>query len=307
MNTVFSNSTKGLLLVGCGTTLFSSKSILIQMTFNAGATVDQLMLVRMLLALPIYIFMGIWAWSRLNKKPTLKTFLFMALPGFACYHIASYLDMWALQFLSAGLERIVLFSYPIFVVIFRVMTGNRLAAAQLVGLLIAYLGVILFFLQDIRLHEGTSTMAVLALLLAAVLTAYYMLSSQKYGQAYNSDLFTAVAMGVTGFTIPLHYISAHGMDVSGISREVWMYGALLSIVFTVLASFLLNRGISFVGAQSGSVTGMLGPMITLALASWLLDQPFTLIHFFSVVLTVLGVSLVTHSSWVFSVLKYVKR
>lgn len=300
----FSNTTKGFLFVACGTTLFSSKSILIQVTFNAGATVDQLMLVRMLLALPVYILMGVWAWSRLQSKPTINTLMLIALPGFACYHIASYLDMWALQFLTAGLERIVLFSYPIFVVIFRVITGNRLTRSQLVGLLIAYLGVIIFFLQDIRLHQGTSMIAVFAVLFAAVLTAYYMLASQKYGQAYNSDLFTAVAMGVTGFTIPLHYVSVHGFNVSEITRTVWMYGALLSIVFTVLASFLLNRGISLVGAQSGSVTGMLGPMITLALAAWLLDQPFTLVHCLAVLLTVFGVSLVTNSTWIFRTVRY---
>jgi drug/metabolite transporter (DMT)-like permease len=203
--------------------------------------------------------------------------------------------MWALQFLTAGLERIVLFSYPLFVVIIRVFQGQGINRVQLLGLVVAYLGVRGVFLQDIQLHENTSVIAVVAVFIAAILTAFYMLASQHYGGRYSSDLFTAVAMGITGFTIPIHYFSQHGLDLTNISLQIWGYGVILSLAFTVLASFVLNRGIGIVGAQTGSVAGMLGPMITLTIAAWVLDQPFTVIHGIAITITVLGVSMVTHS------------
>ena len=292
-----SPSVKGMLLVCLGTTLFSSKSILIQLAYQVDATVDQLMLIRMLVALPCYLLMGFWAWGRLTEKPSPKTLLLIALPGFGCYHLASYLDMWALQFLSAGLERVLLFSYPIIVIVMSALQGTRLMRAQWLGVIVAYAGVGLFFLQDVRLHAEVSLLAVGAVLLAALFMAFYMRASQTYGTRYSSDLFTAVAMGITGLTIPIHYVSLHGIDLgtslAGISAEIWVYGIVLSLVMTVLASLLLNRGIGLVGANRGSVVGMLGPMVTLLAAAWVLEQPVTPLHLLAVLITVLGVALVT--------------
>lgn len=289
------DNTKGILLVCLGTTLFSSKSILIQWAFNAGASVDQLMLIRMLIALPFYFVAGLWAWKKLEHKPPLSAFALIALPGFACYHIASYLDMWALQFLTAGLERIILFSYPIIVVVIQAFRGHSINRVQWLGLATAYLGVLLFFRQDVQLYQSTSMLAVSAVFVAALLTAYYVLASQKFGRQYSSDFFTAVAMGITGLTIPSHFVVMNGFNLSGIGLDIWAYGAFLSIVLTVFASFALNRGIGLAGAQKGSVAGMLGPMITLLMAAWILNQPFTLMHGLAVAVTVLGVSLVTQS------------
>jgi len=284
---------KGMLLVCIGTTLFSSKSILIQLAYQVGASVDQLMLIRMLVALPCYLLMGLWAWKRLTVKPSGRDLLFMALPGFACYHLVSYLDMWSLQFLTAGLERILLFSYPVMVIAIGVMLGGRLTARQYLGVSIAYLGMGVFFVQDLRMQDEVPLMAVAAVLLAALLTAFYMRASQTYGQRYNSDLFTAVAMGITGLTIPSHYVALHGVNLEGISTTIWGYGIVLSLVMTVLASFLLNRGIAIVGASRGSVVGMLGPMVTLFVAAAALSQPVTALHIFAVLVTVCGVALVT--------------
>jgi len=289
----FSPILKGMLLVCLGTTLFSSKSILIQLAYQLGASVDQLMLIRMLVALPCYLLLGVWAWKRLAIKPCGRDFALMALPGFACYHLASYLDMWALQFLSAGLERILLFSYPIMVIAIGVLQGGRLTARQSLGTLVAYLGMGLFFVQDLRVQAEVPLQAVAAVLLAAILTAFYMRASQTFGRRYSSDLFTAVAMGITGLTIPSHYVAVHGVSLAGISATVWGYGIVLSLVMTVLASFVLNRGIAMVGASRGSVVGMLGPMVTLFAAAAVLNQPITALHIAAVAVTVCGVALVT--------------
>jgi drug/metabolite transporter (DMT)-like permease len=297
MNTL-SPSVKGMLLVSLGTTLFSSKSILIQLAYQVGATVDQLMLIRMLVALPCYLLMGFWAWGRLTDKPDIKTLFLIALPGFGCYHIASYLDMWALQFLSAGLERVLLFSYPIIVIGLSALQGSRLTGAQWFGVLVAYVGVGLFFMGDIYVHEQVSLLAAAAVLVAALFTAFYMRASQTYGKRYSSDLFTAVAMGITGLTIPSHYMALHGVNLgvslANISAEIWVYGIVLSLVMTVLASVVLNRGIGLVGASRGSVVGMLGPMVTLLVAAWLLGQSITSLHILAVFITVLGVAMVTN-------------
>jgi len=147
--------------------------------------------------------------------------------------------------------------------------------------------------QDLRVQTEVPLQAVAAVLLAALLTAFYMRASQTYGQRYSSDLFTAVAMGITGLTIPSHYVTVHGVNLVGISATVWGYGIVLSLVMTVLASFVLNRGIAMVGASRGSVVGMLGPMVTLFVAAAILKQPITPWHIVAVAVTVCGVALVT--------------
>lgn len=299
-------SLKGILLVSLGTTLFSSKSILIQLAYESGATVDQLMLIRMLVALPFYIVLGVLAWRSLKSKPQLIDCALIMLPGFACYHIASYLDMWSLQFLTAGLERVILFSYPIFVVIIRAFQGEYMNRVQVLGLALAYAGVLVFFYQDLQLHDVVSPVAVGAVLIAACLTAFYMLASQKYGRKFSSDFFTALAMGVTGFTIPMHYTFVFGFNADGISLTIFSYAVVLSLFATVLASVVLNRGIHIIGAQKGSVAGMLGPMITLCLAALILDQPFTLLHATATCMTILGVTVVTKPVVLSSALKSIK-
>jgi drug/metabolite transporter (DMT)-like permease len=141
-------------MVTLGTLLFSAKSIVIQWLFGFGVSVEQLLLMRMMVSFPFYLILGglpIRHMRRRGKRlPSLSQCLGMIVAGMLCYHAAAYLDMWALQRITAGLERTILFSYPLMVAIIQHFRGDKLKALQWASLGLAYVGIWLFFMKTTK-------------------------------------------------------------------------------------------------------------------------------------------------------------
>lgn len=283
----------GLLMVMIGTLLFSSKSILIQWLFSLGVGLEQLMLMRMLLSLPLYVLIGYFGIQSMRRRgrplPSWRDYTAMAFAGMLCYHVAAYMDMWALQQISAGLERTILFSYPLMIAVIQHFREQRLHQIQWLSLCVAYLGIWLFYHEDQRLLGDDILWGALAVLFAAALTAYYILASQHFTRRYHSDLFTAAAMGATAFSITGHVSLFAPTFVWVFSLPILVGVVVLACCCTVLASVLVNRGIAASGAVYGSIAGMVGPLITVALSAVFLGTPITIRHIFALLLVVLGV------------------
>jgi len=290
----------GIVLVIIGTTLFSSKSILIQWIMQQGVNVEQLMVLRMSFSFPLFLAMGIWSYQRLTIKPQIQDYLAIMLVGILCYHLASYLDMWALQSISAGLERILLFSYPIFVTIYQRFRGEKFVPTQYIGAILSYLGILIFFWEDQSHTQDSLVWGVVAMVIAAMLTAMFTIASQTYGNKLNSYFFTSVAMGITALSIGLHtliYMQTNAQEFAQLSWNfsavTWFGISILAIACTLIASICFNRGISLAGASAGSIAGTIGPIITIVLSALFFGEIITWIHWFGVALVVLGVGLVS--------------
>ena len=283
----------GILMVTLGTLLFSAKSIVIQWLFGFGVSVEQLLLMRMMVSFPFYLILGglpIRHMRRRGKRlPSLSQCLGMIVAGMLCYHAAAYLDMWALQRITAGLERTILFSYPLMVAIIQHFRGDKLKALQWASLGLAYVGIWLFYYEDHQIFGDVIFWGAIAVVLAAALTSYYVLASQHYTRQIHSDLFTSVAMSVTALSISTHVGVFAPSFTLVLSLPIIMRVFVLAVCCTVLASVLLNRGIAVSGAVYGSIAGMLGPLITVLLSGAVLGAPITSRHGLAPALVIVGV------------------
>lgn len=286
------NNNLGLIYVILATVLFSSKSIIVQFLYLLGAPVEQILSLRMLLSAPLYILIAVSSAKALkelgHQLPNTNEYFKIILCGFMCYHLASYLDMWALQYITAGLERLILFTYPLVVAIYQRIRGEILTGIQYFGIVFSYLGVILFYFEDHDMNSGVHLVGVIAVICAVILTATFVVKSQHYSRKYSSAFFTSVAMGFASLTINAQVLLVGDLDSWKFTPSVLGLIACIAFFCTVIPSFLLNKGICNFGAVKSSVVGMIGPPITVLMSNYFLSTETTKLHYIALGMVILG-------------------
>jgi len=293
--------TIGVLFAVIGTFLFALKSIFIKLAYIEGATADEVLLLRMLLAAPFYLGMLIYLRKKSEQTHHSKiqashVAKMMAL-GFMGYYLASYLDLAGLVYISAQLERLTLFTYPTMIAILAwIFLGEAITRMVIVSLLFCYLGLWIMYGQEIVHTDLTSndvTKGVLLVLGSALSYSIYVIFAKPMIQKFGSRFFTSIAMlGSTVFVI-IHFSLQHPWELSEISGKVWFYAVLLAFVSTVIPSFMVAEAISRIGAARTSILGTAGPVFTIILAVFIIDEPFTIYHGIGVILVMVGVALVS--------------
>jgi drug/metabolite transporter (DMT)-like permease len=216
------------------------------------------------------------------------------LSGFIGYYMAAILDFEALTYITAQLERLVLFSYPLFVMILGALFFRRpMTASGTAGALVTYGGLALVFQQGLEIG-GTDMLIGTGLVLAAALAfALYQLLAQGFIARMGSMLFTSIALTAAGVASVLHYWIASGSLTFTVSGRFILIAAALAIFATVLPSFLVNAGLARIGPQATAMISTLSPLITIFLAVQLLDEPFTLVDALGTALVIAGIGYYT--------------
>lgn len=286
-----------------GALLFSTKPILIKWLYSQGVDVLPMMWMRMLLSLPFYLIAGLLAWRQLEHSVSISALVKAALTGLMGYYLASLLDLYGLQYVSAQLERLLLYAYPTLVVILgAVLFGHAFRATMLAPMLLTYAGLALMFGQDLAfLDDGSHqdlTTGTLLVLGSALAFAFYLLFSKASISRLGSVLFTAVAMTSASVVTAIHYSMSSDSQASLLalpeySTLVWTGLIGLAVFATVLPSFLVSEAIKHLGAATTSLTGTLGPVATTLLAIALLDEPFSLMG-------AIGMGMVIGGVWILS-------
>lgn len=294
-NVILSAHQYGLLLVILATILFSSKSIIIKLVYNYNIEPAMFMSLRMLISMPIFLWVlylqkKSGSFSSLNRRLLLQTILF----GISGYYVASYLDLTGLLYLSASLERLVLYSYPSIVLLLSALfLRQRLTLVLVFSLLLVYLGLIVVFLQDITKGGGETSAQLFGATLvfcSAIAFAIYFVGSEIMMRKITSQLFTTLAMLAASVVIMIHYFLQYdAVSIFTLPAMVYFYGVLVAIFCTVLPSFLLSSGISRVGAASGSIVGGVGPVMTLIMAFIFLDESITVMQACGFALVIAGI------------------
>jgi drug/metabolite transporter (DMT)-like permease len=197
--------------------------------------------------------------------------------------------MWALQFVSAGLERILLMTMPFFIAAYHLFRGDKLSSQQLIGMLVTYSGIFIFYWQEQAFETTSILLPVILLFIATGITAGFNLSSQHLGQKYSSQFFTAVAMGMSISTIVPHALTNITWSQLTWSSEIWAGLTFLALGCTVLASLFINKGVSMVGAFSASLMASLGPIVTIVASILFLDEKVSYSQWLAVIVVTLGV------------------
>ena len=284
----------GLLLAIGGTALFALKSIFIKLAYAYGVDTTTLLTLRMLLALPFYAGMLIWLLRKPDAvKPVPRELLMLIGLGFMGYYLASWLDMEGLQHISAQLERLTLYTYPIMTTLLGWLFLREKITRQIVmALILTYSGIVLLYAHEAQWNADKAMLGVTLVTGAALTFAFYVVFSKRLIGKLGSLLFTSIAMLASTLFIFMHFLATHTLaDLGVLPLPVWGYAVLLAVFSTLLPSFMVSEAIHRIGAAKTSIVGTIGPVFTILLAVWLLGEPFGWFHLAGMALVMGGVSL----------------
>jgi drug/metabolite transporter (DMT)-like permease len=278
--------------------LFSCKPIIIKWAYSHGIDALSLMLLRMALALPVYLLIGAILIRKQKNSIPIKHWSAAAFIGLFGYYLATFLDLKGLELANAQLERVILYAYPTVVVILgAVVFKHKVTKQQLGALALCYAGIFCIFLQDLTLQGEQVIHGSLLILLSAVSYAIYMLFSKQHIDRFGSLLFTCISMSSATFATIIHSTIQLGIlaDEGNIStwefsNELMAIVLLLTFAATVIPSFMISEAVKRIGPANAALTGTVGPIMTSILAVVLLGEIFTPYHGLGMVLVILGVS-----------------
>lgn len=288
----------GYLLAAAGAVLFSAKAILVKLAYLDQPAPELLLALRMGLALPFFVVVGIVAARRrslttrlVTERGTVGAAVLVGLIG---YYLASMLDFQGLVYITAQLERLVLFTYPIFVMLLgRAFFGARLTAGSLGAAAVTYLGLAVVFHQGLRLGGRDVVLGTLLVLGSALSFALYQLMAKDYIARLGSALFTSIALSAAAFACIVHYLAVADLAQFSVSPRFLAYSLAIAVFATVVPSFLVNAGLARIGPQATSMIGTVSPVATIGMAVALLGEAFTWIDALGTALVIAGVGLYT--------------
>jgi drug/metabolite transporter (DMT)-like permease len=289
--------TKGIICILIGTCCFAAKGILIKLAYRYGITASPLLMLRMLFALPFYAAIAIWIQTRehvaLNK---IEIAQIIGL-GLLSYYVSSMFDFMGLQYISAGLERLILYVYPTLVLlILAFVKHKKISRIEKLALTIAYIGMLLVFIHDIKLNSSWQLTALGSglVLISTITFAIFIVLAGDIIPRIGSMRFTAYGMLSACAGVITHNLITQGVD--GIHQPTPVYGLAFAIALfcTVIPSFLMNEGIRIIDSGRAAILGVFGPVVTLFLGALILDEALTLIQLLGATLVIGGVILTTY-------------
>jgi drug/metabolite transporter (DMT)-like permease len=284
----------GVICVLLGTFFFACKGIFIKLAYAHGITASPLLMLRMLFALPFYLAMAFWLHKQsqlaLNKKDLLQI---MGL-GLIGYYVSSLLDFWGLEFISAGLERLTLYIYPTIVMLMMAFWKKKIISRrEKIALAIAYAGMIFVFVHELQFHQTLSNTLKGGLLVftSAITYAFFVVMTSEKVRQTGSLTFTTYCMLSASAGVILHNLLVTDLHQLQQPTEVYWLALALAIFSTVIPSFLMNKGISSIGASKAAIMGSIGPVVTLFLGAWFLSETIGPVQLIGAALVIGGVSL----------------
>jgi drug/metabolite transporter (DMT)-like permease len=289
----FSNMTSGLLLAVAGSIAFSGKAIIVKLAYRYGVDAVTLVMYRMLFALPWFVLMAWWA-GRGKAALTRRDWLGVVGLGFCGYYLSSFLDFWGLEYISASLERLILYLNPTLVLVLSwFLFKKRITHRQGVAMAISYAGVLLVFGHEVTLAGTHAALGAFLVFLSAVTYALYLTYSGQMVQRLGALRLAGLATTVACFFCILQFVLLRPIANALVPDPVLWLSVLNAMACTVLPVLLVMMAIERIGPGLTAQTGMIGPMSTLLMGVWLLDEPFNIWIIAGTALVLSGVFWVT--------------
>jgi drug/metabolite transporter (DMT)-like permease len=268
-------SLSGVLLALGGAMAFSGKAIIVKLAYRYGVDAVTVIMYRMLFALPIFLAMSWWA-GRGKPALTRADWLGVLGLGLTGYYLASFLDFLGLQYVTASLERLILYLNPTLVLLLGWLLYRKpWKRVQLVGMAISYAGVLLVFGQEVRLEGSNVALGTLLVFLSAVSYAVYLVYSGQLVQRLGSLRLVGLATSVACVLCIVQFLVVHPLSAAQVPPQVIWLSVLNAVACTAVPVLLVMMAIERVGASVTAQTGMVGPMSTILMGVWLLGEPFT--------------------------------
>jgi drug/metabolite transporter (DMT)-like permease len=263
----------GLALAAAGSIAFSGKAIIVKLAYRHGVDAVTLIMYRMLFALPLFIGLAWWA-GRGKPALTRRDLLVVTGLGFSGYYLASFLDFAGLQFISASLERLILYLNPTLVLAMGVVLHRQRAAPrQLLALAVSYAGVLLVFGHEVQLTGPNTVLGAGLVFGSAVAYAVYLVFSGKEVSRLGALRLTGWATAVAcGFCIA-QFLVLRPLSAAWVAPEVIGLSLLNATLCTFAPVLMVMMAIERIGATLTAQTGMIGPLSTIAMGVLILGEP----------------------------------
>ena len=289
----------GLGLAMLGAFLFSFKPILVKLIYQQEVDTITILTYRMIFALPFYLGVGIWVLMRGESAHALdhKAIAQAAVLGVLGYYGAAYCDLYGLQFVSTQLGRMILFTYPTLVTILGwLLLGYSIRRSTFAVLFVSYIGIGFIFAHDMQVYGEDVIRGAIWVFISAVAFSFFLVFSKPLIGQLGSKLFTCVAMGAAAVVVIGHYVVERVVRLGDAALPsfdaLWLI-LFLAVFSTVLPSFFISAAISRIGASKTSIAACIGPVMTSALAVFLLEEVFGWYHLSGLILVLIAVSFVS--------------
>ncbi|QIL73611.1 DMT family transporter [Diaphorobacter sp. HDW4B] len=279
-----------------GAIAFSGKAIIVKLAYRHGVDAVTLIMFRMLFALPFFLLMAAWA-SRGKPPLTQRDWLGVIGLGISGYYLASFLDFAGLAYITAGLERLILYLTPTLVVALGwFLYRRKITRVQALGMFISYVGVLAVFGQEVRLAGSGVAWGVFLVFLSAISYAIYLVYSGQMVARLGSIRLVGLATSVACICCILQFLVLRTLSAAfDVAPQVVWLSVLNAVLCTVVPVLLTMMAIERIGSAMVSQTGLIGPLSTVLMGIWLLDEPFTTGIALGTVLVIAGIFVFTRA------------
>jgi len=286
----------GFIIAFAGSILFSTKAIIVKMAFlHTPADALTLLMLRMVFSLPFFLGAAVLASNKKdNVTLTAKYWAGIIALGLFGYYLSSLFDFIGLQYVSAGLERLILFLYPSFVVLINAaLFRQKISAIQKIALGLTYLGIGIAYFGEltIDLNNPHFLLGSGLIFLCAITFACYLVGSGRLIPLVGATKFTAYAMLASTGGVFLHYFLAGNYTNMPIGNAFWGYGLLLALIATVIPGFLISNAMKKIGSNNVAILSSVGPVSTIVQAHFILGERIFMAQIVGTILVIAGVLL----------------
>jgi drug/metabolite transporter (DMT)-like permease len=272
----------GVLISMLGAICFSTKAVIVKLTYlDYPVDAITLLAIRMIFSLPFFLISAALTSNRKeNVRFTSRQWLDIAILGCFGYYISSLLDFHGLKFVSAGIERLILFIYPTFVLLINaVWMKRKVRRIEWIAVVITYVGLLAAFAGEAKVQDDPNFyFGSMLILICAITYAIYIAGSGAMIPAVGAIKFNSYAMSFAAAAVLVHFALTSTQSVLGLPFSVYAYGFLMAILSTVIPSYLVSISIKRLGANTTAIIASIGPVSTILQAALLLGESVSVLE-----------------------------
>lgn len=285
----------GLLLAVGGVICFSIRPIFIKLAYAHVVDPITLLALRMIFSLPFFILAALWLRRGEPQRPLSRRELAaVAGLGILSYYLASFLDFLGLQYISAGLGRLLQFTYPTVVVILSALfLSKRVTPRDVSALVLTYLGLMLVFAHTLGAENRDFWFGAALVFASSTCYAIYLVAGSEVIARVGSMRFTAYAMTVASAVCILQFLALRPLSALDLPAPVYLYAIGMAVVSTAIPAFMTSEALRRIGANRVAIIGALGPVTAIVLGYLGLDEIMTPLQIAGAALVLVGVVVIS--------------
>lgn len=268
---------------------------MIKLAFNYRIDPLSLLFLRMIFSLPFFIIIPLLLrQQKPQESPKTSDYLKLVLLGILGYYASSMLDFIGLQYVTAGLERLILFIYPTIVALLMfVIFKKSIGIKGIMALVLTYAGIMVVFLNGHLTQQPGIYKGALFIFASACTYAIYLVGSSRLIPKFGSVRFTAYVMIVSCASVIVHFLLLQTGSMLSYPMPVYALSVAIALISTVFPTFMISEGIKIIGAGKAAIIGSVGPVATIVLGYIFLHEPITINEIIGTGLVLTGVLLVS--------------